>query len=323
MGILRKHPMFFWGLSITVLFLGLGIFRMEFLDTLERKFYDVRMKLKGDPESAGEIVMVDIDDDSIEKLGRWPWPRSLLAKGIRRINTGDPKVIGLNIILSEPEESEGLRTLKELEKIFADTVLDRAGDKGPVFLEALNNAKTELDNDKKLADAISESGKVVLPVFFKGSALMSEGDTAEDKILADYSIRNVKSLKGFKCPRGREIILPIPAFLNVSKGVGHINLAYDMDGTARRERLLYEYHGLYIPAYTLSLAALYLNLPINKISAHLGSAIYLGSLEIPTTWLTELLVSFKGARGSFKSYSFFDVINDKVPASVFKKNLYW
>lgn len=247
MGILRRYPMFFLGAGITLLFLGLGIFRTEFLDTLERKFYDVRMKLKADPESPSEIVIVDIDDDSIEKLGRWPWPRSLLARGIRKINAGNPKVIGLNIILSEPEQSEGLRKLDELEKLFVDTVFNRAGDKGAVFLKALQNAKINLDNDKKLAEAISESGKVVLPVFFKGSVLMSEGTTEEDKFLSDNSIQNVQSLEGFGCPRAWDIILPIPAFLEAAKGIGHINLAYDIDGTARRERLLYEYHGLYIP----------------------------------------------------------------------------
>ncbi|MBW2591111.1 MAG: CHASE2 domain-containing protein, partial [Deltaproteobacteria bacterium] len=94
-----------------------------------------------------------------------------------------------------------------------------------------------------------------------------------------------------------------------------------MDGTARRERPVFEFHGLFIPSYTLKLAALYLNIPDNKIRANLGTTIYLGSLKIPTTKNTEILVSFKGATGSFKKYSFFDVINDKVPAAVFKNKL--
>ena len=94
-----------------------------------------------------------------------------------------------------------------------------------------------------------------------------------------------------------------------------------MDGITRRERLLYAYKGLYIPSYTLKLAALSLNLPSNRIRADLGSAVYIGSLEIPTTLWSELLVNFKGPSGSFKEYSFFDVLNEKVPLRIFKNKI--
>jgi len=320
MGILKRHPSIFLGLSITILFLVLGVYRMEFLDLLELKFYDEMIKLRGKPNSPSEIVIVDIDDDSIEKLGRWPWPRSLLAKGVTKINAGGPRVIGLNFILSEPEESAGLRELKQLESLFAKDVLNQAGDKGSMFLWALNDAQARLDNDNKLAEAIKASGKVVLPVFFKESAAIAE--TMEtDQDLIDQSIRNVNNPEGLEYPIGSEIILPIPAFFKASKGIGHINLGFDMDGTARRERLLYGYRGLYIPSFTLKLAALYLNLPNNRIRVDMGSAVYLGAFEIPTTWMTEMMISFKGPRGSFKRFSYFDVISDKVPLSVFKNKL--
>lgn len=321
MGILKKDPTIFLGLGITLLFLGLGFFRMEFLDTLELKFYDVMMSLRGDPESPSDLVLVDIDDESIEKLGHWPWPRSLMAKGIRKLNAAGSRVIGLNLILSEPQDKTGLRELKDLEELFVETVLDHAGDKGPMFLRAMSDAQARLDNDKKFAEALQKSGKVVLPVFFKEQALGGKGTIEIDEALIDQSIQSISYPKGLQCPQANEIFLPIPAFLRATKGIGHINRTHDMDGTSRRELLLYEFNGLYIPSYTLRLAALYLNVPQNKIRADLGSAIYLGSLEIPTTSYSELMVSFKGPRGSFKSYSYFDVMNDKIPLDVFKNKL--
>ncbi len=321
MGILKRNPSFFLGLGITLIFLGLGFFRMGFLDTLELKFYDVMMNFRGDPQSPSDIVIVDIDNDSIEKLGRWPWPRSLLAKGITKINSGEPKVIGLNFILSEPEESAGLRELRSLEALFSESELDLAGKKEAMFLSAMRESLEKLDNDTKLAAALKASGKVVLPVFFKESAAEMETTTETNQMLIDQSIQNVNNPEGFEVPWANEIILPIPAFFESSKGIGHINLAYDMDGTARRERLLYKYKELYIPSYTLRMAALYLNLQNNRIRADLGSTIYLGSLEIPTTLSSELLVGFKGSGGSFKNYSYFDILNDKIPLSVFKNKL--
>ncbi len=321
MGFLKKHPAIILGLSITVLFLALGVLRVAFLDALELKFYDVMMNLRGDPQSQSSIVIVDIDDDSIEKLGRWPWPRSLLAKGISKIDAGKPRVIGLNFILSESEESAGLRALMELEKQFTDSMLARAGDRGALFLKAMQDAQDQLDNDAKLSEALAASGKVVLPVFFKESSAVVEAAKETDKDIIAQSIHHVSNPDGLYVPQANEMILPIPAFFKASAGIGHINLAYDMDGTARRERLLYEYRGLYIPAYALKMATKYLNLPNSRVRAVLGSSITLGSIEIPTTWDTEMMISFKGPRGSFKSYSYFDVINDKVPVSVFKNKL--
>ena len=321
MGFFKKHPAIVLGLSITVLFLALGLFRIAFLDTLELKFYDVMMDLRSDPQGSSSVIIVDIDDDSIEKLGRWPWPRSLLAKGISKINAGNPRVIGLNFILSESEESAGLRALLALEKKFTDDVLPRTGDRGALFLKAMKDAQTKLDNDGKLAESLEASGKVVLPVFFKASAAVIEATKETNKDIIDQSIHNVSNPDGLYVPQANEMILPIPAFFKASKGIGHINLAYDMDGTARRERLLYEYRGLYIPAYTVKLAAQYLNIPNSRIRVVLGSSVALGSIEIPSTWDTEMMISFKGPRGSFKRYSYFDVINDKIPASVFKNKL--
>jgi serine/threonine-protein kinase len=321
MGFFKKYPAIFTGISITILFMGIWLFRMDFLDTLELKFYDLMMQLRGDPRGSNEIILVDIDNDSIEKLGRWPWQRSLLAKGIQKINAAGPKVIGLNIILSEPEVSDGLLAFERLKDMFLKQVMPRAGDSGNAFLKALDKAQFKLDHDKRLAEALKLSGKVVLPVFLKESAVIAEKVRVEDQLLLNQSIQSIRSPAGARYPRSDEITLPIDIFLENAKGIGHINLSYDLDGTARRERPLFEYHGAFIPSYTIRLAALYLNVPNPKIRAEIGSAIYLGSLKIPTTLNSDILISFKGSANSFKRYSFYDVINDKVPAGVFKNKL--
>ena len=88
MRILKKHPTLFLGLGITILFLGLVFYRVDFIESLELKFYDVMLNLKVDPGAPSEIVLVDIDEDSIEKLGRWPWPRSLFGPRHRQTKSG-------------------------------------------------------------------------------------------------------------------------------------------------------------------------------------------------------------------------------------------
>ena len=322
MGILKRQPALFFGLGIMVLFLVFWFVRLPFLDTLELKYYDVMMKFRGQPESPSNIVMVDIDDASIEKLGRWPWPRSLVAEGLDRINAGKPKVIGLNLLLTEPETSEGLAELESIEAMIAGELGDSMGASGDKLLQAVRDAKSKLDNDKKLTEALNTSGNVILPFFFREAAVTRQSDEEPEDAVVAAAIQNIRREEDDIVPQGDEIVLPIEAFYNAAAGVGHFNLAYDQDGTARRERLVYAYNGLYFPSYTLRLATSYLNLELKDLSLDLGAVVRLGSLvNIPTTLYSELLVSFKGPGGSFKRYSFFDVINDKIPVSVFHNKL--
>ncbi len=272
----KRNPAVWLGVGITLLFLALGFMRVAFLDALDLKVYDTMMGLRGDPARITDIVMVDIDDDSIEKLGRWPWPRALLAGGINKISAGQPKVIGLNLLLSEPQKSDGLEELDRLEALFAKSIFDRAGKQGHVFLRAMNQARERLDNDKKLAAAMTSAKTVVLPILFKEAAVVGDQAAETNAILVEQSIQNVKKTEGGEVPRASEILLPIDSFLRAAAGVGHFNLFYDMDGTARRERLIYEYGGLYVPSYTLKMAALYLNLSPAKIQAELGATVKLG-----------------------------------------------
>ncbi len=322
MGFIKKHPALVSGLGLTFLFLILWFSGLEFLDVLELKYYDIRMKLRGDEAADSDIVIVDIDNDSIEKLGRWPWPRSLVAKGIDTINEGTPKVIGLNLILSEAEQNSGLAEIRNLEQLFSETLAAVTGQAGQGFLSRMRESELRLDNDKTLAEAMKRSGNVMLPVFFKDSEVIPENQEAdENSPLARQSLQFVTIPPEAEYPRSAEVSIPIAGLLDAALGIGHINYGADPDGTVRKGRLLYEYQGLYVPSYPLRLAAAYLNVPVSQVKADLGSNLTLGGKVLPLTHNSEYLISFKGDEGSFKRYSFFDVINRKVSPSLFKNKI--
>ncbi|MCJ7773561.1 MAG: CHASE2 domain-containing protein, partial [Desulfobacterales bacterium] len=306
---------------VTFLFILFWLFRLDFLDSIEFKFYDAMIAFKGVSEPSNEILIVDIDNASIEELGRWPWPRSIIAKGISKISSGNPKVIGLNIILSEPEKNAGIDELYKLETIFINNLLKATQDQGALFLKSINDARINLDNDTKLAEAIRSSGKVVLPVFFKETRIISRDNTKDNSPLNRHTIKNIRIPSNVQTHTSNEITLPLQPFFEYANGIGHINFGPDIDGRIRRDRLLYNYNGMYVPSYNLKLAAIYLNIPDNKIRVDLGSAVYLGSHKIPTTAFSELLICFKGSKGPFKSFSYADVLNDKIPISIFKDKI--
>jgi signal transduction histidine kinase/CHASE2 domain-containing sensor protein len=53
------------------------------------------------------VGLVLIDDLSLSRYGRWPWPRHLLARLVRATSAQQPATIGLDILLSEPGDPEG------------------------------------------------------------------------------------------------------------------------------------------------------------------------------------------------------------------------
>ena len=83
---LKKKPEIFMGTAITLLFLVLSLVPGGFPERLELRYYDMRMGLRMAQGGEDDIVLVDIDDRSLQAIGRWPWPRSILADGIRKID---------------------------------------------------------------------------------------------------------------------------------------------------------------------------------------------------------------------------------------------
>ncbi len=76
------------------------------IEKMEYSARDVLMRLRGKQEPSSEIVIVAIDDFSFNYTGyQWPWPRSYLAEIVNQINAGGAKVVGVDIILFEPDET--------------------------------------------------------------------------------------------------------------------------------------------------------------------------------------------------------------------------
>ncbi|MCB5186532.1 CHASE2 domain-containing protein [Methylobacillus caricis] len=58
---------------------------------------------KQQQELSDKVIIIAIDDDSVQSLGRWPWRRSLHAELIRRVTADQPAAIGLDILFTEAD----------------------------------------------------------------------------------------------------------------------------------------------------------------------------------------------------------------------------
>lgn len=66
--------------------------------------YDLWHVLAPGPSPAADIIIVAIDDESLLRLGRWPWPRSRFAELLAVLAEEKPRAIGIDVIMPEPSE---------------------------------------------------------------------------------------------------------------------------------------------------------------------------------------------------------------------------
>ena len=214
------------GIVLTLITLFGFIFQIGFFESLELKTYDWRAYLNQSNESSPEIAIIAIDDDSINKIGRWPWPRSVIAEGIRATNEAQAKVIGLNILFTEPEKNQELNEIRKLNNSLS-TIL-----KGVKKSRNTNTRKIEntfskkirtllsselteiekrMDNDSHLSNILAESNNVILPMFFNiGPALGEEEPVLWEQTLAD--IENPDDLEFYYITEGYGPVIPLGIF---------------------------------------------------------------------------------------------------------------
>ncbi|HLZ18234.1 MAG TPA: CHASE2 domain-containing protein, partial [Smithellaceae bacterium] len=83
---------------VILIALVLFLFDFQFLRLVELKALDIRMISRGELKPGPETVIAAIDEKSVAELGRWPWPRTLIARLIDRLKADGAKAIGFDII---------------------------------------------------------------------------------------------------------------------------------------------------------------------------------------------------------------------------------
>jgi serine/threonine-protein kinase len=324
---LAKIPDWLVGLTLTLAIAALFFLRLDFLTVLDAKLFDLRMKLLGARPADDRIAIVAIDDESIAKLGRWPWPRSRMAAAVNVLREKGPRVIGFTVLFSEPEESSGLVALQALEKEFLALGL---GPAGAPFLEKVRQLKTDLSNDEKLAASLRQAGNVILPLAFvldqrprpPGRSAAAGETGAVPPELARSAFNSVEAARLDAAPYLAERALwPLPAFTAAAAGFGHTNKVTDRDGVGRAEVLAIEYAGKYYPSFAFAAAARFLGMPANKITLRLGEGIETPAGRVPADPRMRMLINYYGGERSFPRYSFYDVLNEKITGNPFQDRL--
>lgn len=78
-------------------------YAFHFFDSLENKSIDFRFKQRGARAVDPRIVVVVIDEPSIQEVGRWPWPRKIHGQLLERLYAAGASVVAIDSLFTEPD----------------------------------------------------------------------------------------------------------------------------------------------------------------------------------------------------------------------------
>ncbi|QDQ26278.1 adenylate/guanylate cyclase domain-containing protein [Chitinimonas arctica] len=300
-------------LGVLVFFFGYAaeIWRPRVIQQIDLWLYDARVVSTMPEGEDPRVVVVDLDEKSLAEIGRWPWPRNVVARLVDKL-TGQYRVaaVGFDIVFAERDDSSGLPVLR---KLAAGELKDDAG-----FQAKLAAMEAGLDYDRVFAASLKDK-PVVLGYYFSFEPKTPRAGELPKPVLPAgvFKGRSVAPLvaEGY----GGNL----PVLIGQASSAGHFNPITDTDGVTRRVALLVEHEGKYYESLSLAMVRTYLSFP--KLEPIYGESplksyqplewLKVGPLRVPVDESLRALVPFRGKQRSFKYVSASDVLNDRIKMS--------
>ena len=308
-----------------------GALRIGVLQRLDDIIYDARLRATM-PETMDErIVIVDIDEQSLAEVGRWPWSRNRLASLMDELLLRQQvALIGFDVVFGEADESSGVRQLRQLA---AGALKDQPG-----FIAELAQLEPRLDYDAAFARSM-ENRPVVLGYYFT-----SDRDGRVNGVLP-APVMQRESLQGrpiqFLSWNGYGA--NIAALASAASRAGFFNSITDADGVVRSMPLVAESGGQYYESLALAMLRMRVGSPQVEPGFAEASALSGGqnssyqrlesilltsgnkTLSIPVDERVATLVPYRGAGGprggSFRYVSAADLLAGRLPAGALKEKI--
>lgn len=279
------------------------------LQRMENILYDLRLRSTAANTVNPNIVIIDIDEESLAKEGRWPWRRDKLAYLVDILfDYYNVKLLGFDVVFSEPDTSGGVELLEKL----ASGPLQKDAD----FLSALKTMRSQLSYDDMFAKSL-ENRPVILSYFTSPKiektpevGALPTPLAATDQLPFSSLLYKEKSYAG-----------NLPKLQTAAMSGGFFsNPNIDEDGVYRRLPLLINYNDQLYEALSLALYRALLGMPEVKfitaegygnseINAPRLEGLDIEGFQIPVDQSGTLLVPYRGRQGSFPYVSATDVLN--------------
>ncbi|MFH1216662.1 MAG: CHASE2 domain-containing protein [Pseudomonadota bacterium] len=286
---------------ITLLFCLASIYRPSLLSLVGLKVYDSMVRALPQSMEKNGPVVIDLDEKSLAEFGQWPWPRYRVAQLLDKLNSLEPKAVGLDILFAEPDRTSLHVLQQELKRDFDATMTFEGSPLLPV------------NNDLALAQSLLQGP------FVSGFKFFFDGDVipGRDHLLHPIDIvyqQGQSLLATSHLFEARDVVANLPELSGAVTSSGFLNYPADDDGVLRRVPLLIRYQEKLYPSLALATAmqalgrkSLILDMENDRLQT-----VMLDSRRIPVDAAGNILLAYRGKGRFFEYISAADILHDGV-----------
>ncbi len=231
------------------------------LDRMELRTVDWRFAQRGERAPNPDIIIVNVDDASIDEIGRWPWPRGEFAEVVETLDDAGVRAIGFDIFFIDPDQASG--------GVQSDQALvDATRNAGMVFHASSGHGPDSQPSDR------SDSGAAP---YGWPDATITEGDP----VASLYQMGRIDSL--------------LPGLMDAAAGIGYANVVDSGDGVFRHTFPVALYGETPFPSLALSMCANLLDVAPDQVIITPGKYVKLGTARtIPIDRGGRMMIDFAG-----------------------------
>lgn len=270
-----------------------------FLATLERTIFDFRIVQRGPRAASGTVGILAVDEKSIAKFGRWPFPRSSYVEAFKNLKAAGVQWIGLDVLFSEPENILLSDALEPMEGILSRSLSPENVLNPQQFVTGVLELLNKSPGDAALGAAIQDFDNIIQAWAMVPPQMATDIEQDWDSARAalnrsllmndsgghQLASQNLFPIVNTETIRGQA---PLMGFIT--------NQAVDADGIYRRTQLAEEVesvdenkqiHKNYLPSLSLALAAKFTNRKVTIVPESFRHEITLSAenkapIKIPT-----------------------------------------
>ncbi len=247
--------------------------------TFDEKLREILFSQRGEIKTSNQIVIIDIDEKSIDALGQWPFSRDLMAQVLINLTNAQVGIIGLDIIFSENDRSSPALMAKKLK------------------LEG-----NFQDNDSLLGSVIANT-PTILGYYFSNHSKDSNNPTPN----VNATFNPTSSIHLIK---NSGVVTNIEKIQQKAYSSGFFNAYNNSHGKLTKMPLLLQHKNRIYPSLALEMIRIASQTERIEIkqNEHGLIGLELNNLSIPTDTNGFIRINYRGAHKSFTYLSFVDIL---------------
>ncbi len=138
----QKYTNYLTFLILLVFLISIKIINPAFVKSISYLSFDLYQKVFAEKKDS-DVVIIDIDENSLGKFGQFPWNRKVFADILDKINESNPKAIGFDIFFTEKDKQSPDEIIKSYGLIPSDIAeLQKLKSPDEIFSEKLKQSKS-------------------------------------------------------------------------------------------------------------------------------------------------------------------------------------